>query len=300
MTLDTILIIVIYLFHLRRLVIEQFMKNRLKNFVITGLCKLLGLSAPNRWSVRISENLQDLSKKIFIGENSLFFIANTWLLKWRVDTINNKEPETIDWIKGFKEDDIFFDVGANVGMYTILGARFSKQVFAFEPESSNYHILNRNIHLNGLAHKIRAYCLAVSNEERFDTLRLTDIRTGSAHHSFSVSKNQYGNEYVPVFEQGSFSTSLDDLIYQKNLPCPNHLKIDVDGLEAQIINGAKRLLTDLRLKSILIELNESLPDDQEILSILNSQGFKVIKKGVPEINLSGTAKMTNHIFVRDL
>ncbi|MDA0225662.1 MAG: FkbM family methyltransferase, partial [Proteobacteria bacterium] len=70
--------------------------------------------------------------------------------RWRVESLYTKEPDTIDWLCSMTREDLLFDVGANVGMYTIFAAATrGTRVLAFEPEAQNYGILNTNIHGNG-------------------------------------------------------------------------------------------------------------------------------------------------------
>ena len=74
------------------------------------------------------------------------------LALWRARTLFSKEPETIEWIDGFKDGDVFWDVGANIGVYSLyasIGRRI--EVLAFEPSASNYLLLNRNIEYNHLS-----------------------------------------------------------------------------------------------------------------------------------------------------
>ena len=66
--------------------------------------------------------------------------------------------------------------------------------------------------------------------------------------------------------------SLDFAVYESNFPCPNYIKIDVDGLEGEIIDGAKKLICDERLKSILIEFNVD-QSKNNILETLIDAGF---------------------------
>ena len=67
-------------------------------------------------------------------------------LKWRVDSLFEKEPSTIAWIARFRRDEILVDVGANVGMYTVWAAKTrGVRVYAFEPEAQNYALLNRKM-----------------------------------------------------------------------------------------------------------------------------------------------------------
>ncbi len=76
----------------------------------------------------------------------MVFATPSTLTQWRVTSIYEKEPWTLEWIAGFKPGEIPPDCGANVGMYAIWAAATRKaQVYAFEPETQNYALLNRNI-----------------------------------------------------------------------------------------------------------------------------------------------------------
>src|SRR5262245_45216455 len=82
---------------------------------------------------------------------SMTFPTPNQMTKWRVETIYTKEPCTLEWIETFSADDVLFDIGANVGMYSIWAAATRRcRVIAFEPEALNYALLNRNIEANKL------------------------------------------------------------------------------------------------------------------------------------------------------
>ena len=60
-----------------------------------------------------------------------------WLAGWRVDTFSSKEPETLEWIDSLPEGSVLWDVGANVGLYSVYAAKKRRcRVWAFEPWSS--------------------------------------------------------------------------------------------------------------------------------------------------------------------
>ncbi len=190
----------------------------------------------------------------------------------RVDAYLTKEPGTLDWFdQVVRPGDSFFDVGANIGqygLYAALKARGAVSVCCFEPEAANYEALNRTIALNGLSGTTTAYLVALSDELKLGSLHLSGAAQagGALHQLDRAAENASGRT------QGVVAISLDTLIYDLGLPCPTHMKVDVDGHEEAIIRGAARLLADTRLKSVLIELNEG--DDAIKRSFLGS-GFVV-------------------------
>jgi len=177
---------------------------------------------------------------------------------WRAETYATKEPDTIAWIdEFFREGDVVYDVGANIGQYSLYAARRLHgqcAVHAFEPEALNYAKLNRNIVLNGLTGVIVPYCLAISDETRLDTFYVQSFAPGAALHTFGRPVTQGERPFEAQNQQGTMAVSIDDLTGRFGMPFPNHVKVDVDGLEEKVVAGAETALDDDRLRSVLIEV----------------------------------------------
>lgn len=192
------------------------------------------------------------------GAVQLFCIGD--LARWRADTFLTKEPETVEWIEAFEPGDVFWDIGANIGTYTLYaGLEESVRVLAFEPSAANYVLLNRNIEMNGLCGRVSAYCLAFTDHTAVSELLMQDTAFGGALSSFGEPVAFDGSRFEPRFRQGMIGFSVDDFIERFDVPFPNRLKIDVDGIEDKIIKGARRTLRDPRLKSVSIELDSRRP-----------------------------------------
>jgi len=178
--------------------------------------------------------------------------------QWRAETYATKEPDTIAWIDTFvRKGDVLYDIGANIGQYGLYAARRLKgdcRVFAFEPEALNYARLNQNIVLNGLSDCMTAYCLAVTDRTALDYFYVQSFAPGASLHNFGRPVAQGEKPFPPKNRQGMMGVPLDDLTGRFGLPFPTHIKIDVDGIEEQIVRGAERTLADPRLKSVLIEV----------------------------------------------
>lgn len=208
------------------------------------------------------------------GAKEMRFLTPNRMTYWRVDSVLEKEPETIRWIESFTPGEIMVDVGANVGTYTIWAAAVrGAEVYAFEPESQNFALLCRNIALNGLADSVTAFCTALSDETGFGTLHISALQAGRSCHSFGEPLDfNLAPQRFP-FRQGSFSTTLDALVAEHVLPTPNHMKIDVDGIEHKVIAGAKDCLADPECRSVLIELNRKVPEHRTIVGWIEDMGF---------------------------
>ena len=206
---------------------------------------------------------------------TISYLTPSVFLKWRVDSLMTKEPCTIDWIAGFAAGEVLVDVGANVGMYTVWAAATrGVRVFAFEPESQNYALLSRNLMLNGLGESVKAYCLALSDVAGFSELHLSSIDPGTSCHQLGEKVDPLHRPAQPVFSQGCQSARLDDLVRDGVVPPPQHIKIDVDGFEPKVIAGAAQVVRAPGTRSLLIEVNQNLPDHMAMVQELNGLGFR--------------------------
>lgn len=204
----------------------------------------------------------------------VFFTVVNGHTAWRVQSVMTKEPGTIRWIEQFAPGEVFVDIGANIGLYTLCAARFrGVRTYAFEPESQNYAILNRNIHRNGAAELVTAYCVALSDRIGFDMLYLSEFITGGSCHSFGESRGPDGNFMKSAFRQGCFATTLDALVEGGVIAPPQHIKIDVDGIEPKVIAGARRTLAAPGTKSVLVEINSKLDSHWEIIDLMLELGY---------------------------
>ena len=166
-----------------------------------------------------------------------------------------REPETLTWIESFETPCRFWDIGANIGVFSLYaGLRPGVEVRAFEPAAASYAALCRNIQANELGHVVQAYCVALSDCNQLSSLNLSGINAGSVFNAFDGSEDCFGNKIEMVFQQGMVGFSLDGFRRLFGLPAPNYLKIDVDSTEERILAGASETLRDPELRSVLLEL----------------------------------------------
>ncbi|MGQ0663499.1 MAG: FkbM family methyltransferase [Pseudomonadota bacterium] len=215
-------------------------------------------------------------------------------LLWRARSFHDEEPETIKWLDTLDKNDVLWDIGANVGMYSLYAAKFRGcRVFAFEPEAQNFALLVENIALNGVGERCIPAAIALCGSNGYGYLSVRYITKGGAYNHFGLAQqrnNETGTDvYIPrsvenpdrarpVVRQLVLGRTLDDLATGDEVSPPTHLKIDVDGLEPEIIDGAKAVLSDPWLESILIEINRNSPRDMAIPDILTAHGFKFVSE----------------------
>ncbi len=236
------------------------------------------------------EGLENYKKKIKEKETLILFKVKDKYTKkninfsiknnsthFRAHTLFTKEPVTIDWIRGFEDNSVFYDIGANIGVYSLYAAIVKKiSVYAFEPESNNFQNLMENIILNRLTDKVMPYPIGLSDKTELTKLNLSQFTVGGSHHTVGLNAVDH-TTLKPIethFRQGIFSTTLDDLVFKWKFKMPNYIKIDVDGIEHKIITGSNKILNDKLLKSVLIEINESRQEDRYIIKTMTKNGFK--------------------------
>ena len=222
---------------------------------------------------------QPVAKFVYKDKEIIYAVANDHTI-WRVKSIWTKEPDTMAWIESMPEGDIFLDVGANMGIYSIFAAARGLQVYAFEPESSNYQLLCRSIMFNGFD-QCTAYPVAISNVARADVLYLSMMLPGGSCHTVGENLDHRLEKRESEIKQGCISLPLDWFQIRPyaatdaegNMKDHNlHIKIDVDGLEHKVIQGAAETLS--QAKSVLIEINQKLPEHMKMVDYMESTGFR--------------------------
>ena len=230
--------------------------------------------------IYLSELIQNVSNKKISVENKKvsFFIPNA-LIKWRVNTLYSKEPETIEWINEFskRKKTIFWDIGANIGLYSIYNSIKNKNSFsiAFEPSSSNLRVLSRNISLNKLQKKIKIFSLPLTkNLKGFMPLKERLFQEGGSMNVFGENFNFEGKKFKSEMYYDLFGINIKFLLDNKLLDIPDYIKIDVDGIEHLILEGAGSYLKNKKIKSISVEINENFKLQYlNVLKIMKKNNF---------------------------
>jgi len=214
-------------------------------------------------------------KKVSVDGVSFTLPCNNRITHFRWYLFNSKEVEVRDFINDNVNDgDVFFDIGANIGVFSIYAGKKHKnlRVYSFEPEYSNLALLKQNILSNHLEETVFPYSLAISDSVGVSHLYLQDIEEGAAAHTESTDTIEITDEgYKVVGAEGIFTVTLDYIVGELDV-MPSCIKMDTDGNELKIIEGAKKTLANPQLRAIIIEM----PDEdkrKECASILNSFGF---------------------------
>ena len=226
---------------------------------------------------------QKISNPIKISNNQeIQFYIPSLISAYRAKTFFSKEPDTIDWIKKKGgADKILYDVGANMGIYSIYYAKmFKSNVYAFEPSFKNLDLLVKNINLNLLADKVHAISNPLSKNFIFSNFFQIKSSPGFAGATFNdnlVKKNMITKDTNGSTESLEYTTlglSIDNLTALNLIKKPDLLKIDVDGNELDVIEGCRKTIEQSNTISILIETRQeteiNIKKEFEILGLKKS------------------------------
>ncbi|HEX2042916.1 MAG TPA: FkbM family methyltransferase [Acidimicrobiales bacterium] len=207
-----------------------------------------------------------------------------------------KEPETIRWIEKYvTAGDVFYDVGANVGAYALVAAAQAPgrvTCHAFEPSFATYHQLCKNVLLNRVHDVVFPHLIALSDRNGTSVLNYHSVVAGTALHTVGATVDFKGNEFEPAYRQRMLTFALDELVFGWGFDMPNHLKLDVDGTELDVLLGARRVLADDRLRSLLVEVSHHRGRTDAIRDILAQSGLELESEALPAPGVS------NYLFVR--
>lgn len=180
-------------------------------------------------------------------------------------------------LDSLRPDDTFYDVGANIGLYSCLAAAVVEgRVVAFEPEPKNAARLRENVRLNGADVDVFECALSDSNAPREFAVRLFDggHQTGPAGHSFATGDEEAGETITVESAVG------DEFVAERGVPVPNVVKIDVEGAEWAVLAGLESTLSHPDCRVVYCELHEDRlrsqgHSTQAVVERLTRMGFDV-------------------------
>lgn len=202
------------------------------------------------------------TQKVVHGSTRLQFAVPNALCRYRADSFSTKEPETLEWIDAMPNGAVLWDIGANVGLYSCYAAQArGVRVFSFEPSVFNLELLARNIHLNDLTQLVTIVPLPLSEALAFSRLNMSSTDWGGALSTFGQSYGHDGAPLAKVFEFPTIGLSMVDAVERLNIPPPDYIKMDVDGIEHLILKGGRPILR--RVRSALIEINDRFSEQAD-------------------------------------
>ena len=163
---------------------------------------------------------------------------------WRVRTLFTKDRGTILWLDSLAPGTLW-DVGANIGIHSLYAAKRGHTVWAFEPQPLSYAALAENA---AMARNVHALPIAFGAETKIAEFRASELTAGEARAGL-------GHEGDVGF--AAMVYRIDDFIEQFGLTPPDFLKLDVDGIELDILRGATKTLSKVREAQIEIDIDHT-------------------------------------------
>lgn len=224
-------------------------------------------SQPVHWRGRSKDRLEVECEDVSVTFDTTGRIAKEWFYPGQIDGRLHEPALVRRLVEALDRESVFYDVGANVGYFTVLASEvcIDGEVHSFELDSKFVEAIEASLRRNGTDAEIVQR--AVSNESG-RTVTYTDttvpgITTGEGE------------------EEGETKTvetiTVDE--YRESNPTPNVMKIDVEGFEYEVLQGARDTLGRPELKTLFLEVHpEKLRhfghDKREILSLLDDAGFE--------------------------
>jgi FkbM family methyltransferase len=183
-----------------------------------------------------------------------------------VDDLNSERDLIKRMLNVTKKDDIFYDVGANIGVHSCLIGNYieSGRLVAFEPIPDVFNTLEENIAQNGI--KADLFNIALSNENSTTRMAIE----GQTGHQFSK-------------DNGSLEIEMrraDDVVTDQNLSLPDICKIDIEGAEYLALEGFQNTLAESPCRHVFCEIHTSKIEEvggsaEEVESLLQRLGFNI-------------------------
>lgn len=203
------------------------------------------------------------------NDNCVFFIKDP-IDEYRIVKFGDEEYFLSLVLDNLKRDDIFFDIGSNIGLYSIYAAKKCANVVAFEPDHEIRSRLLENIEINNL-NNLKVVDWAVSNIK--ETRLLYSDGTAGYSPSLCEIKGRFKGSKKAV------CNSIDNGISEGILPIPSAIKIDIEGAEYLALCGMNKLLLSKKPPRIIfieihpLFLQEFKSSSDEVIHFLESCGY---------------------------
>ena len=194
------------------------------------------------------------------------FLTPNRVCTYRVNSFSLKEPEMLAWVDEFGGQGALFDIGANIGLYSIYYAKTKAgPVYAFEPSVFNLTLLARNIFINNVSDKVSIVSNPLSDANSLACFKVSSTEEGGAINAFGIDYGPDGKLFHSVSEYKVLGFSLDYLLDNKIISdVPSMIKIDVEGFEYEVLKGLGARLSDPSLHTLGIEIH---------FGVLNERGM---------------------------
>ncbi|WP_338767946.1 FkbM family methyltransferase [Bernardetia sp. ABR2-2B] len=217
-----------------------------------------------------AKNQNQKLKYTFWGNRSIYCYPDSTSSMWLIYSYFYDKKEFVFLSKYLKNTDTVFDIGANIGIYSLWMSKFVEdgKIIAFEPDPKNHQRCKEQLLVNNLQHIV-----------------LEDIALADQNGilEFSIGKDMENHLLLNIKESKALnsievkSQKMDDYCQEENISSLDFVKIDVEGAEKFVFEGANKLLTSQKIKCILLEVNQQQEKfdtgKKDVAAILREAGY---------------------------
>jgi FkbM family methyltransferase len=188
------------------------------------------------------------------------------------------ERPLIEWLKRtLSEGDVFWDVGANIGAVTLVAAKCSGRVVAFEPDPRSFSRLTQHVEINGIDNVTLVNAALNETSGQASLTQAGETNTGM---SSMIPDRAAATTAVTVQ-----TITADEYLLEQPAWAPSVMKIDVEGAEHLVLRGARTLLRSAKLRAVVFEDRHDehrRPTNRELINCLRDAGFRIDPLGLSE------------------
>ena len=221
------------------------------------------------------------TERVHINDTYLDFCHTSHFELFRLNHIGGEQKLIQLLLDNTRSGDVVFDIGANIGMYSLFLAKkvgIGGQVISFEPEKNSRARLLVNIKLNAIEN-MRVLETALGETASEGVMDFSDEGGSGVNR---ILGNDEGES--PSHQQTISVAPGDTVIHEHSLPAPNVLKIDVEGMEYDVLKGITQTLKHPDCRFILLEIHFSLHAKlgrdnvpRQIENLLSNSGFTYLE-----------------------
>ena len=254
------------------------LRNRRDRIVLCA-SKIVGAFArytPNRGQERLLRLVEEVfGVKRWVTRSEfgfILFVNRNDLVQRHILTYGFWDKEVGDYLKSIlTENDVFFDIGANIGYFSLVAASIGvSSIVAFEPFAYLARLAEENVSLNGFEKIIRIVPVALGAIQ------------GTANYLAGPDWNSGAGKIVPVPDGGSGSSvpimTLDAFLSDTDSPWPTVIKLDVEGFELDVLQGARKLFETRPPRAVVFEANcddAGRVVDEKIVEFFESFNYQI-------------------------
>jgi FkbM family methyltransferase len=209
------------------------------------------------------------------------FLISSPLEMRRIETLGSERKLLRRLIQETKPGDVAYDIGTNIGLYTVFLAKAVGEegcVVGFEPELRSYHRCKDNLGINSLTN-VQLLDLALGKEEKQVDLVVYEQPESGVHHVVRGEDGSAGSRLQSIRQVIG-----DRLIVEQVLPVPNIIKVDVEGMEMEVLMGLLQTLRRPECRLICCEVHFAILEQmgqkdapRRVLQLLDTSGFNRIE-----------------------